>query len=61
MIRNFRQKYSQQKLLFKKYLKVRRFPKKEWTKSLTTPQISFVDSVVKSLYYVSNIVEYAFY
>jgi hypothetical protein len=48
-------------MLFKKYFKMRKFPKKEQTKSLTISQISFVDSVVKSLYYVSNIVEYAFY
>ena len=48
-------------MLFKKYHKMRHFPKKERTKSLAISQITFVDSVVKSLYYVSNIVEYAFY
>ena len=48
-------------MLFKKYHEMRKFPKKERTKSLTISQVSFIDSVVKSLYYVSNIVEYAFY
>jgi len=46
-------------MLFKKYHKMRKFPKKGCTKSLTISQISFVESVVKFLYYVSNIVEYA--
>ena len=48
-------------MLFKKYHKMRKFPKKERTKSPTISQISFVVSVVRSLYYVSNIVEDAFY
>jgi len=47
-------------MLFKKYLRVTKVSKKEQTKSLIMSQIPFVNSVIKSPYYISNIVVYAF-
>jgi hypothetical protein len=46
-------------MLFKKYIKVTEFPKKEWTMKITTTCLLFVSSVLRPLHCVVNIAGYA--
>ena len=48
-------------MVFKKYINVENFPKKEMTKITTVLKIPFVSSVFKPLYSVENIFQYNLY